>query len=127
MKPHSLFAGVLIPLLVLSQGCTNPHFFPKVRAPFAWLDESTVPSKARPALEEAKVDFILARQGKSPVFARYVSTTPFSQSKNYQGKGYTLTQVHDDTRHRRGPVIVLDSAITGGKPHVHDEVDTLTD
>jgi hypothetical protein len=127
MNLRSLFPVLLTPLLVLSQGCTNPCFFPKVRAPFASLDETTVPSKAKPALEEAKADFILARQGKPPAFARYVSTAPFSQSKNYQGKGYTLTLVNDDRRHRRGPAIVLDSSITGGEPHVHDEVDTLWD
>lgn len=81
----------------------------------------------REALYHAKVDFQLARSGKTPFYAQYVRKLPNSMSKVYQGKGYEITVV-DDTSfdgHSTGPKIVISSEITGGEPFKYSEVDEV--
>jgi hypothetical protein len=109
-------------LLILSQGCANPHFLPKLRPLFPGLDDTQVPARSRAALEQAKIDFQLARKGEPPQYARYVGTIPYTESKIYRGNGYTLTLVNGGLRDRLGPQILVESAITGGKPFSYDEV-----
>lgn len=116
-----LFVGSLLP------GCANPHFFPTLRPLFPGLDETRVPSKARAALQQAKVDFQLARKGGPPQYARHISTAPSTHSKTYRGNGYMLTIIDGGSRHHVGPRIVVESAITGGPPYTYDEIENLRD
>jgi hypothetical protein len=126
-----LAALIILPFLALAPltGCANPHFFPRMKPLFVGFDERRLSSPKHTALEHAKVDFQRARGGKEPVYARYVRTEPYSQTKVYQGDGYELTLVDDGTTwwHKRGPQIVLDATLTGGKPYRYDEVDEETD
>src|SRR5690242_11813577 len=77
-------------------GTRNPHFFPRLHPLFAGLDESKIRGNARAMLARAKEDFQLARHGKEPRYAKYVSTIPYTHSRVYEGKGYRLTMVKKD-------------------------------
>lgn len=79
-------------------------------------------------LAQAKVDFQLARTGKTPQYAKFSKTIRFTRSKVYEGQGYRLTVVSEDSQypHKKGPDIVLSPSITGGKPYHYDEVDEVT-
>ena len=127
------FAFLILSIVFLSlPGCAgrqNACFFPRVHPLFAGLDESKVCGCARPMLAKAKEDFQLARHGKEPCHAKYVSTIPYTRSRVYEGKGYRITMVNKDIvpAHYEGPQIVLDAGITGGKPFTYDEVDVTGD
>lgn len=110
-------------------GTQNPNFFPRVRPLFAGLDESKVPADAKPLLANAKTDFQLARRGKAPCHAKYVTTIPYTHSRVFEGKGYCITLVKKNLvdSFYEGPQIVLNSCITGGKPFTYDEVEVTGD
>jgi len=129
MRKLPLVSLVLLLAFLILPGCAiteNPHFFPRLRPLFAGLDETKIRPGAKAALAEAKADFQLARHGKAPQYAKYVSTIPYTHSRIYQGKGYRLTLVHKDLVGCCfvGPSIVLDASITGGKPFAYDEVES---
>ena len=121
----SLVSSLVLLFLPACAGKQYAHFFPRTRPLFAGLDEACVCARAKPLLEKAKVDFQLARHGKEPRYAKYVSTIPYTQSRVYDGKGYRITMVKKDIipAHYEGPQIVLDASITGGEPFTYDEVD----
>lgn len=128
MKPSRIL--LLFPLVGFSlfSSCANPHFFPRTRPLFIGLNCQDHPASQLVALKHAKADFLQARHGKVPLYARHVRTIPNSLSKVYQGDGYEIIMVNDTsfTWHRLGPKIVLESKITGGKPIQYDEVDEIT-
>src|SRR6266446_5026733 len=118
---------VFLALLSLSgcAGSQNPHYFPRLHPLFAGFDETRIRPSAKAALAEAKADFQLARHGKAPQYAKYVSTIPYTHSRIYQGKGCRVTLVNKDlvVSHYVGPQIVLDASITGGEPFTYDEIE----
>ena len=129
MRSLPIAALALSILLVVLPGCAgtqNANFFPRTRPLFAGLDETKVCACARPSLAKAKADFQLARHGKEPRFAKYISTIPYTHSRVFEGKGYRITMVDKDLVGPRlvGPGIVLDASITGGKPFAYDEVES---
>ena len=79
-------------------------------------------------LAQAKVDFQLARHGRTPQYAKYAHMNRSSHSKVYEGQGYRLTIVHQDSiyPHEEGPDILLYPRITGGEPYHYDEVDSIS-
>lgn len=123
-----------IPLAIVCAvltGCAggDPHFMPRMHPLFAKLDEQKLGNRAKAMLAEAKADFLLARQGKDPQYAKYASTIPYTHSRVFEGRGYRLTLVNkDEIAHRYvGPKIVINAAITGGQAFSYDEVDCLGD
>ena len=96
---------------------------------FAGLDEAKVPQSAKTALAQAKADFQLARHGKAPRYAHYVSGVPYTRSKVYEGNHYRLTLVDKELvrPQEHGPAIELDGKITGGAPFQYDEIDRSWD
>lgn len=118
--------GILV-ILILCQGCASPYFLPRTRPLFAGLDETSLPVEARRALEQAKIDFQLARHGRPPQYARYISTIPNTESKVYRGWGYTLTLINGGLRNSIGPEIIIESSITGGDPFSYDEIADQTE
>ena len=128
MKIQSFItAAIAAPLLLV--GCANPHFFPRARPLFPGLNEAVLPLNAKARIDEAKNDFQLARAGKQPAFALYVSTIPYTHSKIFEGRGYSLTLVDKTINmvHSQGPEIVISSSLTGGKPYLYDEIDSPID
>ena len=125
----SLILAVMLLCLPGCAGTQNAHFFPRLHPLFSGLDESKVHGSAKTMLAKAKADFQLARHGKEPRYAKYVSTIPYTHSRVYEAKGYRLTMVNKDITpcHFEGPQIVLDEGITGGKPFAYDEVDVTGD
>lgn len=123
----SLFFSIVLLCLPGCAGTQNAHFFPRMHPLFAGLDESKVCGCAKPMLAKAKADFQIARHGKEPRYAKYVSTIPYTHSRVYEAKGYRLTMVKKDIVccHYEGPQIVLDACITGGKPFAYDEVNVV--
>jgi hypothetical protein len=116
--------------VILLAGCADPHFFPRLRPLFAGLDESKVPTSSREALNEAKTDFRLAEHRQTPRYARYLETTPGTDTKVYAGTGYRIAMVHVDRSYGArldGPRILLDRSLTGGDPYAYDEVDESDD
>jgi hypothetical protein len=132
MRYHSVTSLVCSFAILTLAGCACPqysNFFPRLRPLFPGFDETKVRPDAKPALDEAKVDFQLARQGKAPRYARYEGTRPHNESKIYQGQGYRITVVNNWAfhSHSEGVEIVMDASITGGKPFSYDEVDRVVD
>lgn len=126
-KLHPILLPSLAALALFSS-CANPHFFPRTRPLFVGFDDQHVSNKVREALYHAKVDFQLARSGKTPFYAQYVRKLPNSMSKVYQGEGYEITII-DETSfsgHSLGPKIIISSDITGGAPFKYEEVDDIT-
>ena len=127
------FVSLILAIILLSlPGCAgsqNAHFFPRLHPLFAGLDESRICGCAKTMLAKAKADFQLARHGKDPRYAKYVSIIPYTHSRVYEGKGYRLTMVSKDLlpSQYEGPQIVLDAGITGGKPFTYDEVNVMGD
>lgn len=126
------FASIILAISAsILTGCAggNPHFLPRTRPLFAGLDEQKLSSGTKAMLEQAKTDFQLARHGGDPHYARFSSTIPGTHSRVFEGKGYRLTLVNKDmiVNHYVGPQIVLNAAITGGKPFTYDEVNCLGD
>lgn len=107
--------------------CAGEHFFPRVKPLFVGLNEGSVPAKSRTALAKAKVDFQLARHASAPQYAHYVGTTPYTNSKVYEGDGYRVTLVHKDMVAYQdvGPDIVIDASVTGGNSYKYNEVDRI--
>ena len=125
--PFTLVAFLSV---VLLSGCADPHFFPRLHPLFAGLDESKVPTSSREALNEAKADFRLAKHRQAPRYARYLETTPGTDTKVYAGTGYRIAMVHVDRSYGGrldGPRILLDRSLTGGDPYSYDEVDESDD
>lgn len=123
---NQVFAAILaIGAASLLASCADPHFMPRTRPLFIGLEETAVPDSARNSLNRAKADFQLARNGRAPLYARYVEVIPHSSSKVYEGDGYRLTLVREEFPHgyREGPAIVISSRITGGAAFHYDEVD----
>jgi hypothetical protein len=120
---HSLFVLVVLTLTA----CANPHFFPRTRPLFVDFDETRVPPSAQNALLEAKCDFQRARHYEMPRFATYSGCSCHPRGKVYQGRGYRVTMVHEEssTGCLDGPEIVLEPSITGGQPFQYSEVDTI--
>lgn len=125
-KSHSILLPSLAGLALLSS-CANPHFFPRSRPLFAGFNDQQVPGTMRSALDQAKLDFQLARRGKPPLYAKFVGTLPYSMSKVYQGNGYEITMVDDSSfaGHALGPEIVIRPEITGGELFKYDEIDEI--
>ncbi|MEO6740466.1 MAG: hypothetical protein ABIP20_09455 [Chthoniobacteraceae bacterium] len=126
----SAVLGIALLLCVPACATTkNPHFFPRLHPLFAGLDESKMRPAAKAALAEAKVDFLRVRHGQKPQYAHYAGSVPYTGSKIYEGRGYRLTMVHEETinAHSDGPSIVVDRSITGGESYSYDEIDTITD
>lgn len=129
MRTVSLLLFSLVTLLLVSEGCANPHFFPRMRPLFAGLDESKVPRRSQVALAQAKADFQLARAHAQPRYAKFVGLAPSSQTRLYQGNGYRIALVQKEAffAHSHGPQIVIEGAITGGMAYHYDEVDEVVD
>ena len=108
-------------------GCANPHFFPRLRPLFVDLNETQVPASARSVLLQAKSDFQRARHHEIPRYAIYSGRRDNPWGKVYQGHGYRVTMVHQEssTGVLDGPAIVLDPSITGGQSYRYDEVDLI--
>ena len=108
-------------------GCANPHFFPRLRPLFIDLDETKVPASAQNVLLQAKSDFQRARHDEIPRYAVYSGASSNPRGKVYQGHGYRVTMVHEETPNGwfAGPEIVLEPGITGGLPYRYSEVDLI--
>lgn len=115
-------ALVLFVILMLSQGCAYWDPFASFEPLLARLDETKLSAKARSALAEARYDFALARKDKPPRFAHLIGDDPRPETRTYQGNGYQLTIFNGGPHHRVGQSIVVESAITGGKPCHYDEI-----
>jgi hypothetical protein len=115
----------LVIFIVTATACGNPHFFPRLQPLFPGLDESSIRANGRRALDEAKADFVLLKRGEAPRYATFVKTAPYSRSRVYDGKGYRLTFVCEQSvyPHRVGPEIVIFSGITGGREYRYREID----
>lgn len=129
MTKLQLQLTILFTAVSLLSSCANPHFFPRLRPLFPGLDEAQVPVSAQSALQHAKCDFQLAKHGKSPQYAKFVHTIPHTRSKVYEGQGYCLTMVHEDSRYplRMGPEIIVLPSITGAGAYRYDEVDEVAE
>ena len=132
MNIRNAFSTLLSIALLALSACAGPNsasFFPRMHPLFAGLDETKVCGCAKESLAKAKADFLLARRGKEPVHAKYVSTIPYTHSRVFEGKGYCITMVKKDIvdSFYEGPKIVLNSSITGGKPFTYDEVEVTGD
>jgi len=129
--PFALFLLAIAIACAVPTGCAggSPHFMPRMHPLFAGLDEQKLGGGAKAMLAEARTDFILARRGQNPQFAKYASTIPYTHSRVFEGSGYQLTLVNKNEIARLyvGPKIVLNSKITGGEPFTYDEVDCLGD
>jgi hypothetical protein len=108
-------------------GCANPHFFPRLRPLFVDLDETKIPASAQTALLQAKSDFQRARHYEAPRYAAYSGPGFSPRGKVYQGHGYCITMVHEETAFGwlDGPEIALEPSITGGLRYRYSEVDTI--
>ena len=120
-----LMAGVMASTLLV--GCANPHFFPCTRCLFPGMDESSVPSRCRQALAEAKEDFQRVQHGQLPAHAKFVCGIACTHSKIFDGNGYRITLVDKDfpSQHAKGPDIVLHSSLTGGAAYHYDRIENL--
>jgi hypothetical protein len=125
MKPNGHFLFPLLISAVALSSCANPHFFPGSKPLFPGLDDQAISQSNHEALSQAKTDFMQVQHSTTPTYAKLVSADPYSRSKTYQGKGYTITLVdkYVSTNHTTGPSITLSPSITGGKPYHYDEVD----
>ncbi len=115
--------------VLTATGCANPHFFPRLRPLFVDFDETKVPSSAQNALLQAKSDFQRARHYETPRYAVYCGSSSSPRGRVYQGHGYRVTMVHDETPTGwfDGPEIVLEPSITGGPAYRYTEVDLIRD
>jgi len=118
---RTLVSGILL----VVAGCADPHFFPRLRPLFVGLDEASVPVEARPVLAQAKTDFRRARRREAPRFAVFSGFSSHPKGKVYTGKGYRITEVHDEGVNSwlDGLEITLDSSITGRAPFHYSEGD----
>lgn len=115
--------------LCLLTSCASSHLFPKSQPLFTGLDESKVPAKARPAVENAKEDFRLAQRGGEPRHAHQVTGVVCAQQKLYKGDGYLLTVRDNDLvrPQEHGVRVVLEARLTGGRPFCFDDIDRSAD
>ena len=76
---------------------------------------------------QAKGDFQRARHDEAPRYAVYSGASCSPRGKVYQGRGYRVTLVHEETPNGwyDGPEIVLEPGLTGGLPYRYSEVDLL--
>lgn len=116
--------------LVLSEtSCSSPHVLPCLKPVFVGLDESKVPPTARNQLEKAKHDFRCVRACGQACHAHDSGRIPHTKSRKFVGDGYEITLVDSWAGfvHRRGPQIVIQPCITGGKVYRYDEIEISND
>src|SRR4051794_31009769 len=88
MKTIRFAVTALMITASLGWAAGNSHWFPRSKPLFAGLDESHLSLGARQKLEHAKVDFVRAKHGQAPVFARYLKTVRPGYNRVYTGDGY---------------------------------------
>ena len=120
-------AGGALAALSMLSACASEHALPQFKPLIGGLDESQVPADAREDLLHAREDFQMVREGKKPVYAVPTGRIPGTHSQVYQGNGYELTLIDNDSAnvHLLGPEIVLGSQITHGQPYRYDEIQRL--
>lgn len=127
---RAFFTALLIGCATLAgTSCSSPHVLPCLKPVFVGLDESKVPETARHQLAKAKQDFRCVRACGTACHAHDGGPIPHTKTRKFVGDGYEITMVDSWAGfvHRRGPQIVIQPCITGGKPYRYDEIEISND